>query len=73
MTNRDERIERALLLMDAFPADEPTIPIVGLSGSVESATAVSTFRVCRLCGSLVLDSMTTTHMQTIKHDVSRFE
>lgn len=67
MTNRAEQIKRAMLIMDAFPADEPTIPIVGLSGEVVSDTAVSTFRVCRLCGALVLDSMTTTHIMVIDH------
>lgn len=70
MTNREEQVKRALQLMDAFPPEEPAIPITGLVGEVESETARSVFRVCRLCGALVLDSMTTSHIMTINHDRS---
>lgn len=73
MTNHEERFTHLLQLMDAFPPEEPAIPIIGLTGSVVSETARSTFLVCRLCGSLVLESMTTTHMLTLAHDTSRFE
>lgn len=73
MTNREEQLKRALQLIDAFPSEEPAIPITGLVGEVESDTARSIFRVCRLCGALVLDSMTVTHVMTIPHDTLRFK
>lgn len=73
MTNREEQVKRAMQLMDAFPSEEPAIPITGLVGEVESDTARSIFRVCRLCGALVLDSMTVTHIMAIRHDTSRLK
>jgi hypothetical protein len=37
MTNREEGIKRAMQLMDAFPPEEPAIPITGLVGEVAFA------------------------------------
>lgn len=65
----DEAIRRrSLQILDAFPLDEPCIPITGLVGEVESDTARSIFQVCRLCGSLVLESMKISHLMAFNHD-----
>lgn len=46
----------ANVYLEAFPVEEDTVVL-----RHEDSEARSSFRVCRVCGSLVLDSMTPTH------------
>lgn len=55
----EDRIRTAELIMEAYPDYDLPLMIPVEPGS----TTVSTFRVCRLCGLLVLDSMSMTHVR----------
>lgn len=48
------------ILMQAFPVAEDAIQL-----EHAGTTMISTFKVCRLCGALVLESMSTTHVHEV--------
>lgn len=58
--NKLNSINYAEAFMEAFPVDEDAVTF-----EHAGTTMRSTFRICRLCGGLVLDSMTATHIRTI--------
>lgn len=64
MNKRERMTLRALKLVEAFPPDVP--PIVLSSG--DSSKGAYKVRFCRLCGAMVLESMTTAHVLTVAHD-----
>lgn len=49
-------------VMRAFPVEEDTISIEHAGATMRTAV-----RICRICGSLVLDSMTLTHVRELHY------
>lgn len=56
------------ILFRAFPSEEDIINLKHRGTTMSSA-----FRVCRICGSLVLESMTTTHVHEIHMRNAKFD